>query len=288
MATSMIAANLPDIDVLVFASDVPSVAFRRGWTHGLLAQAVFPAVLAGFMVAIARRRVHAHDASPPAALAPLLVLSYVGVLLHVFLDFLNNYGVRLLMPFSARWFYGDTLFIIDPWLWLVFLIAVLLGRNQRTRIPRICLFVAAMYITIMLFSAHAARTVVADGWRRDTGTNAQSLMVGPVPINPFRKAVIIDAGDRYHTGTFRWADRRTSLDDQPIIKNDGHPAVAAARHDPRIAGILIWARFPFWDIRTAAGGTLVTVGDVRFAGFRMARGGFGAATLVRPVDGRGR
>ena len=37
-ATLMIAANLPDLDVLVLATDMPSVAFRRGWTHGVLAQ----------------------------------------------------------------------------------------------------------------------------------------------------------------------------------------------------------------------------------------------------------
>jgi inner membrane protein len=208
--------------------------------------------------------------------------------LHVFLDFLNNYGVRLLMPFSGRWFYGDALFIIDPWLWIIFLIAVLLGRNQRTRIPRICLFAVAMYITIMLFSARAARAAVADSWRRNTGTNAQSLMVGPLPIDPFGKAVIIDAGDRYYTGTFYWWHRRTSLDDRPIMKNDDHPAVAEARHDRQVAGILVWARFPFWTIRTSAEGTLVTVRDVRFANLAMSRGGFGATALVRPVDGPGR
>src|SRR5215510_3396949 len=33
-ATLMIASNLPDVDVLVFASNTPPVAFRRGWTHG--------------------------------------------------------------------------------------------------------------------------------------------------------------------------------------------------------------------------------------------------------------
>jgi inner membrane protein len=279
----MVAANLPDVDVLVFATDVPSVAFRRGWTHGVLAQAVLPAVLAGVMFAVARRRVHATDGSPPAALGPLLVLSYVGVLLHVFLDLLNNYGVRLLMPFSGRWFYGDSLFIIDPWLWIVLLVAVLLGRNQRTRIPRICLFVAAAYVATMIFSARAARTAVADAWRRDAGTNPYSLMVGPMPIDPFHKAVIIDAGDRYYTGTFQWHGRRLSLDEQPIVKNDDHPAVAEARHEPRIAGILVWARFPFWAIGTTTEGTMVTVRDVRFTA--LARGGFGATTVVKPGDG---
>ena len=284
-ATSMVAANLPDVDVLVFATDVPSVAFRRGWTHGVLAQAVLPAVLAGIMFTIAKRRVRAADGSPPVALGPLLVLSYVGVLLHVFLDFLNNYGVRLLMPFSGRWFYGDALFIVDPWLWVVLLVAVLLGRNQRTRPPRIGLCVAAAYITIMIVSAQAARSIVADTWRRETGTSARSLMVGPMPIDPFRKAVIIDAGDRYYTGTFRWQERRTRPDERSIMKNDDHPAVADARHDPQIAAILVWARFPFWAIRASNEGTMVTVRDVRFTALR---GGFGATTVVRTGDGRGR
>jgi hypothetical protein len=30
----------------------------------------------------------------------------------------NTYGVRLLMPYSDRWFYGTALSIIDPWVWL--------------------------------------------------------------------------------------------------------------------------------------------------------------------------
>ena len=46
---------------------------------------------------------------------------------HPFLDWLNTYGVRLLMPFSERWFYGDALFIVDPFLWIVLGGAVMLA-----------------------------------------------------------------------------------------------------------------------------------------------------------------
>jgi inner membrane protein len=62
-----------------------------------------------------------------------LGLSLLGVLSHPFLDWLNNYGVRLLMPFSDRWFYGDTLFIVDPWLWLILGGAVALTWTTHTR-----------------------------------------------------------------------------------------------------------------------------------------------------------
>src|SRR5256885_13515167 len=90
-ATLMIASNLPDVDVLVFASSTPSVAFRRGWTHGVLADVLLPLLLTGMIVFAARRR---GDVRP----RQILALSYIGVILHVLMDLLNNYGVRLLMP----------------------------------------------------------------------------------------------------------------------------------------------------------------------------------------------
>ena len=129
-ATLMIAANLPDLDVLVFATDVPSVAFRRGWTHGTLAQALLPVVLTAVMLGAARV-MRPRDDEPPVRARGLLLLSYVGVLSHVGLDLLNSYGVRLLMPFSNRWLFGDALFIIDPWLWITLGIGIWLTRSGR-------------------------------------------------------------------------------------------------------------------------------------------------------------
>ena len=51
-ATLLIGANLPDVDALtyVFGSPVAALGFRRGWTHGVLAMAVWPFVLAGLML----------------------------------------------------------------------------------------------------------------------------------------------------------------------------------------------------------------------------------------------
>lgn len=277
-ATAMIAANLPDIDVLVFATDVPSVAFRRGWTHGVLAQAVLPVALAGVMMLAARSLTRGRADREQAAFAPLLILAYVGVLSHVFLDYLNNYGVRLLMPFVSRWFYGDTLFIIDPWLWLLFGAAVAAGRRGRVRRTRTWLLAACIYIVCMTASGFAARQHVADRWREQRGRDPRALMVGPVPVNPLRKSIIVDDGDRYYSGTFTWLPPGATFSDTPVLKHADDPAVAAARRDARVAGVLVWARFPFWEIRPVPGGTEVAVRDMRFTAIR--RGGFRAATVV--------
>jgi inner membrane protein len=288
-ATLMIAANLPDVDVLVFATDVPSVAFRRGWTHGILAQALLPLALAGLVFAVdrwwpARRNPDVtRSTSPPrASMHALVMLSYVGVLSHVFLDYLNNYGVRLLMPFSGEWFYGDALFIIDPWLWLTLGAGILLARTNRRwgfSAARVSLVIAAAYVAAMLVSAHAARIFVQETWSADRGRDPRALMVGPLPVTPLRRLVIVDAGDHYETGELSWFPRRVTFDPDVVPKRDEAPSVLVARNmDPRMRGILVWSRFPFYVVDPAPGGVRVTLRDMRFS--LMGRGGFAATVFV--------
>ncbi len=119
-AALVLGANAPDIDIAVaFRGDYSGLAHRRGWTHGILAWLLLPFMVTGLLLAwdklVRRRRNTGLD---PARAGSLLMLSGIGVLSHPALDWLNNYGIRLLMPFDGRWFYGDALFIIDPWVWL--------------------------------------------------------------------------------------------------------------------------------------------------------------------------
>lgn len=127
-AALVIGANAPDIDVFSFfgGSDF-ALGFRRGWTHGPLASFVLPAIVAGLLLAVDRlRRANAKG----AGFGALFTLAFVGCASHPALDWLNTYGVRLAMPFSDRWFYGDAVFIVDPWLWLALGGAALLGRSR--------------------------------------------------------------------------------------------------------------------------------------------------------------
>ena len=296
-ATLMIAANLPDLDVLVFATETPSIAFRRGWTHGVLAQLLLPVALTGVMLLIGRLKPattdedakRRHDADVAAGFSRprpqlhagwLLALSYLAVYSHVFLDFLNNYGIRLLTPFEWRWFYGDTLFIMDPWMWLTLGLGIWISRWRGSSVPsRVALSVAAIYIGVMLVSARAARQIVIDAWRADRGTAPRALMVGPVPINPFSRQIIVDAGAHYQTGAFTWLPApRVDIDPVEIPKNDDRAAVDAARVTPPFQAFLVWSRFPFFELREEDAGTRVSVGDMRFS----------LPNPVRDVIGRGR
>lgn len=271
-ATLMIASNLPDLDVLVFATGTPSVAFRRGWTHGILADALLPPLLTGLMLVIASRpwrRVSVEGVGNDTPIRPLqlLLLSYIGVIVHVLMDLMNTYGVRLLMPFSQRWFYGDVLFIVDPWLWVIFGAGIWLTRRRHApNWSRVSLAVAAAYVLAMILNARAARTEIVERWQQVEGHPPRAVMVGPVPVTPLRRQIVIDAGDRYETGIFTWQPRNIRFDAEDVAKNADDPRVAVAREAANIRAFLIWSRFPFWTIDSAQGGSRVTVGDMRFNG----------------------
>lgn len=276
----LIAANLPDIDVLAFVSDTPAVALRRGMTHGVVAQALLPVLLtAGFLLLDKRTR---DEDSPRFRPWVLLLAAYIGVLSHVGMDWLNNYGVRLLKPFSDRWFHGDAVFIVDPWLWLMLALGVVVARRWSAPSgARAALVVATIYIAAMVASAAAARQKVFDAWTQAKGHSPASLMVGPVPVNPFRKTVVIDAGTYYERGTFEWWPTRVRFDPQHVQKNDRHPAaIRASQTDPDFRAVLIWARFPYYTLAPVEGGTRVMLGDMRFPSRRM----FEVSTVIPTND----
>jgi inner membrane protein len=294
----VVAANIPDLDVLVFLTDTSSVSFRRGWTHGILAQLVLPLAVTGIFWAADRLRPPRVPADALAKAAPpfhagwMLLLGYIGVYSHVLLDLLNSYGVRLLTPFDWRWLYGDALFIIDPWLWLALGLGVWLSRRARRpaqgerrqrrdpqRPARAGLLIACGYIAAMIVSARASRSIVIDQWRDTHGSEPRAVMVAPRPLTPLTRDVIIDAGDHYEGGTFSWSTRAVAWDPGGQPKNDRVPEVAAVQHERRIREFLVWSRFPIWEVDRQPDLSRVVVRDMRFmAGGRV----FAAEAVIKP------
>jgi inner membrane protein len=268
-STLVIANNLPDVDVAVFATGTLAMSFRRGWTHGVLAQATLPIALTAAMVLYDRYRVRPsgnQGIGPSDIVRPgqILLLSYIGVLLHVFMDFTNSYGVRLLMPFSERWFYGDALYIIDPWLYLSLGLGWWLAK-RTTRPARIGVTIAAIYVMAMMASNTIARREVASGLARAGRPADTRFMVTPVVANPFRREVVIDVGDRYEKGNL-WFDPLPHF--RPagfgIAKGLDHPAAQPALQTPLARAFLRWSRFPFVQVDPARAGG-VWINDYRYA-----------------------
>jgi inner membrane protein len=296
MSTLVIANNLPDIDVAVFATNTLAMSFRRGWTHGVLAQALLPLALTGTMLAYDRFVVHrstrrnaslrAGPVPPKAKFGELLLLSYIGVLTHVFMDCLNSYGVRLLMPFSGYWFYGDALYIVDPWLYLALgagwgwaLRRERRGSSHAARPARIGVVIAAAYMLVMLGSNLLARATVRDGLMRAGQPAATRFMVTPVLLNPFKREVVVDVGGRYEKGIV-WFEPLPHFRPSGFGIDTGldDPAVQPALQTPLARAYLSWSRFPFAAVDTAGPSPGIWLNDYRYANVGL--GGWSAIKIV--------
>ncbi|HWT04036.1 MAG TPA: metal-dependent hydrolase [Pyrinomonadaceae bacterium] len=119
-AVSVLAANGPDIDILAtLGGKWFYLHHHRGITHsvvGTLALALFiPALFYAVDLLVGRIR----KRPPRVRFLGLLVVSLVVSASHPLMDWTNNYGVRPFLPWDGQWYYGDLVFIVDPWLWLV-------------------------------------------------------------------------------------------------------------------------------------------------------------------------
>jgi inner membrane protein len=290
-ATLLIGANLPDIDVLAYL-DGPAadLAFRRGWTHGIPALIVLPFLLTGAVICFDRIVRHMGRAVLPSGVLPreVLLLAVIAILTHPLLDTLNTYGVRWLMPVRGDWYYGDALFIVDPWLWLVLGLGVVASNGRRSarglktvggRPARIALAVGTAYVAAMVLSGVAARRIAREELEALGGAPVDQLMVGPRPLTPFARQVVAAQGERYQVGAFRWFARPhvQGLRTFPRPRPDG-PVLAAARATPLGRRFLGWARFPTVQVEEAPGGARVHLIDLRYADRPGA--GFGSVTVA--------
>ncbi|WP_207790983.1 metal-dependent hydrolase [Pacificimonas flava] len=289
LATLMIAANIPDLDAiaLVFGENL---AFRRGLTHGPIGLLLLPVLLTlamlGFDKWQARRGKRPPDRLPVRA-GWLLLLAYIGALSHPALDFLNTYGVRCLAPFSDRWFYGDTLFIIDVWLWTVLAIGTFWAQRRRRggvkrpRLPAqaailiLCAYIAGMG-AFSAASESAARAAVAQA---GYGT-AELAIASPPPVDPFRRRLIYRTEDR----RVGWGEVALGgpvvLDapPRPDAMDDPRIAAAAAGSKP-LRDFLFWSRVPFARFE----GGEVIVSDARYTD-RFASSNFTVRAPVSAAD----
>jgi inner membrane protein len=115
-AIMVLAANAPDFDVVCwFGGSVSYIHWHRNITHSFIALPVM-ALLAVAIVRLAGRK--------EIRWLPAFLIAMVAVASHLILDLTNVYGVRLLLPFSGRWFHWDLTPIVDLAIWAALLLGV--------------------------------------------------------------------------------------------------------------------------------------------------------------------
>jgi membrane-bound metal-dependent hydrolase YbcI (DUF457 family) len=168
-AALIIASNIPDVDIVTTAGGaIDYLRWHRGPTHGpigIIGLGVATAVVVtlGYRL-IARLKPRAPSTEEPrgadgargfsrasdiASFPMLVVVSIIGVLLHVLMDLPTSYGTRLLSPFDWHWFAVDWMPIIDIWLLIVLAAGLIFGSRspaaRRWNAVIVLVFMAANY-----------------------------------------------------------------------------------------------------------------------------------------------
>jgi inner membrane protein len=115
----VLAANAPDADIVTrLAGSSIYLHQHRGISHSIVGTLVIALVLPLLFYGFDRLYARWRGVPPRAKLGGLTLASLVTCVSHPLLDWTNNYGVRPFLPWQPTWYYGDLIFIIDPWLWL--------------------------------------------------------------------------------------------------------------------------------------------------------------------------
>ncbi len=172
-------AILPDLDyVLAFNDRMSYLKHHRGFTHSLAALFIF--VLLGASLG--------RLLGGPRWFRPLLIIGFVVLVSHLFLDWTTSYGTQLLNPFTRAKFSLDWVFIIDPYFTALVaagaLAALWSGGWGRT-VGATCLGLAGAYIFLCAFYHHQALNLAHQVFRRNPPVN-QTLTALPQPFSPRR------------------------------------------------------------------------------------------------------
>jgi inner membrane protein len=231
--TMAVAAEFPDIDTL-WALRGPIAGFQhhRGITHTLVGIPVEAGIIVAAIYALHRFRVRraAHQTEPrrkPLTHAPvrwglLYVFALAALFSHLLLDYSNNYGLRLFFPFIPHWYAGSFVFIFDPLIFLLLLMAFVMpllfglinnevgARRQPFRGSGWAKTALVCILGVWCLRAvEHARAVQLAGAQSMTINRADAppeflqplrVLANPDPLSPFRWHMVSDFGNFYQLG----------------------------------------------------------------------------------------
>lgn len=241
---------IPDIDtVLKLRNNAVYIRNHRGITHSLPATLSWPVIISVILMVFMSNANFLH----------LLLWTFIGVFLHVFVDIFNAYGTQALGPFSFKWIALGVINIFDPFIFTLhiigFILWFLLGHSAAIFI--------GIYIVLLFYYI----------WR----LYAHHLVVKRV------KHILPDAKSVYLSPTMRWssyhltvkgtdflyvgevtADAINIIDTFEFIPVADTDILRAAKKDKNLSAFLSFSPIYTWSVNPFEGGYEVRFTDLRY------------------------
>jgi len=187
-------ALAPDLDNIIGLWDqFAAIKYHRGLTHSL-----FGGILLALLLAWPISRW-----GGSGRYRDIVRLVYLGILVHIGLDLINPFGVRLLYPFSDALLAGNLIFVVDPILTAAFAVPLLVAwqRPPRgARAVRIGLAAAVVYLGLAAGTKAVAQARFAAELRQRV-IAPDRMAVVPRLFSPFRWMALAEARNRFYQAT---------------------------------------------------------------------------------------
>jgi inner membrane protein len=271
----LLASNAPDIDIVTTAGGSLSyLHYHRHLTHSIVAMPVMALGTVALVWLFGRKRKIRWMGAFFAAL--------FAVATHLLLDLTNTYGIRLYLPFSARWLRLDLTNVYDLWIWAFFLLCIagpFLGKlvgseiaSRNTQQPlhgRGFAWLALAFLLIYNCGRgvlHARAVGELEARIYEDAAPLRTLAV-PGPANPWRWRGIVETADSFAVEDVDLLGEFDPTRATVYHKPAPDPAIQAAGRLPAFQEFLRFSQFPMWRVSPSSdvpNGTTVEVLDLRF------------------------
>lgn len=265
----LVAANAPDLDIVSGLHGFSSyLHWHRHWTHSLPFSIVVAVASVALVRAFTRRKGNWVGA---------IAIAWLGVLSHILLDLTNNYGVRVLEPFSGRWFAWDLTYVVDPYLWGALLLAVfapLLGRvlssemgSRKGRYPaRGWAAFALVFLTLFecgRWVIHNRAVSILES-RLYSGEASRRVAAFPTPLNPLAWQGYAETDGQAFLFTLDLAGDFDPNAGRAFYKNNPGNAAAVLRKTRDFGTLIEFAQYPLWRVIEDENNSVYRLTDLRF------------------------
>ena len=219
MLWGIMAQSIPDIDFVAafWLNTSDNLLAHRGFTHSILFAGLITPVIAGL----------ANHWHRPHNISFRRWFMFIGsvILLHIFLDAFNNYGVGWFEPFDHTRISFNTMYVADPFFSVipgVALVLLLLYRQKSLRRKKIWqwgLIIPFIYLGYSLVN----KWVVAGATKKNLAAaniTYNRLLTTPAPLQTWLWFIVAATDSGYYTGYRSVFDNSSKLDLHFVYRND--------------------------------------------------------------------
>lgn len=282
--TLTLSAEAADLDVIGrFWGRAFAFEHHRGFTHSFLGTPIVALVVVGFVYLVWRlrgRKTKYPDLPPRWGL--LFFYACLGGLVHILLDFTNNYGVRPFWPFSEKWYSWDIVFIIEPAILALLILGLIVPSlfslidkevGARSRGPRGRVSAMAALIGVVLVwgvrDYEHRRAVNALEARTYNGVDPLRVSAYPTMMNPFHWHGVVETPAFFVLAPVDSLSPEVDPEGRMEIryKPEETAITLAAKRSYAGRAFLDWAQHPITEtevLEPPDGGYVVRFQDLRF------------------------